>query len=31
VGAYTVRITMTYVEGGANKSVVKTIPFSVAR
>jgi hypothetical protein len=31
VGAYTVRITMTYVEGGANKAVVKTIPFSVAR
>jgi hypothetical protein len=31
VGAYTVRITMTYVEGGANKTVVKTIAFSVAR
>jgi len=31
VGAYTARITMTYVEGGANKTVVKTIPFSVAR
>jgi len=31
VGAYTVRITMTHVESGVNKAVVKTIPFSVAR